>query len=217
MKLSNVKWGKLSSCENLISKCEIVNGENSHWELSNSKCENCIIREYIERWQKASSLKFEWGKLNVKCVMGKFSLEILKFKFRNYKSEFSLGIVKCQMGKFVIICKILICEIVILKFRNYKSKILIENCHFIMRNCNPRTIYWEMTKSVISQILMRKIEWKLQGKERKLNCQIWDIGNWAVENCVKSVMRNSYWENLFSYVKLSFSNSEIIRAKFSYE
>jgi len=121
-KIVKCQMGKLSSCKILKLSFRNCQWWNSHWELSNSKCENCIIREYIERWQKASSLKFVWGKLNVKCVMGKFSLEILKFKFRNYKSEFSLGIVKCQMGKFVIICKILICEIAILKFRNYKSE-----------------------------------------------------------------------------------------------
>ena len=43
------------SYEILISKCEIVNGGNSHWELSNVK----------------------WGKLS-SCEILKFSLEIVK-------------------------------------------------------------------------------------------------------------------------------------------
>ena len=117
----NCLHAKFSNCHSEIVKCqmgkfsyEIVKWEmrklyhkRIYWEMTKSVISQILMR------------KIEW-----KLSMGKFSLEILKFKFRNYKSK--ILIEKCQMGKFVIICKILICEIVILKFRNYKSKFSLE-------------------------------------------------------------------------------------------
>ena len=175
MKLSNVKWGKLSSCEILKLSFRNYQWGNSHWELSNVQMRKLYhkriywemtksVISQIVQWENC--LKIAGGKAECSSVSNANShmrnCQMLTPKFIRANSHMKLSNVKWEKLFSYAKSHMWNCQIQIPKFIRANSH--WELSSFKCENYIPRAIYWEMTKSVISQIWMRKIEWKLQVK-----------------------------------------------------